>query len=710
VIAEVLSEVIAEVIDEFMRMSSSVSLCLRGGYLSRVLRHSLCVVSLAASALAAPPNIILITLDTFRADRMDFLGSKRALTPNLDAFAGQSVVFTHAYAQVPLTAPSHATILTGTYPQFHQVKDFQTPLAETLPYAPEILRSHRYSTAAFIGSMVLDPGVGLAVGFDRGFDSYDAGFHQAQPGEDRYSSTERRGSEVVAHALAWLKDHPRGPYFLWLHLYDAHDPYDPPEPYKTKYASAPYDGEIAYVDAQVGKFLGELRSHGLYDSAVIAVMADHGEALGDHGEDFHGFFLYDETIRVPLLIKLPGTPTPLDAAVKRAPLKQIDSRVGLVDVLPTILQAAGLAVPKEVQGESLLTLIVTTTLTPTANPSSSATAAVSHETPDRPMYAESEYGHRAYGWSSLHALRTGKYLYIEAPRRELYDQTADPAATHNLSSTSAAVTSTLAANLDSFLQKTSSTGALPKLLVDPEAQDKLAALGYVATNANPPGARDQTRDQLADPKDKIEIANLIHRANFLAEEGNFDDAIPLLQQLILKEPAMALLYTKLGLCFVQMGEFDKAVPILSKLVELSPNSVEAHFQLAMALFRTEDFQNAVPQLEIVVANRPRWERGYLLLATSYVRINRMPEAIVECKKVLAFSPEHYGANLFLGRVLVLSGDAAGALPVLKKAAALEPNAREPHMFLKDAYTQLGQNAEAAREQAEAERLSSGGGK
>src|ERR1700690_4607779 len=190
-----------------------------------VIRHLACVVCLAASALAAtaaPPNVILITLDTVRADRMGFLGSKLGLTPNLDTLARDAVVFTRAHSQVPLTAPSHATILTGTYPQFHQVKDFQTPLAENIPYAPEILRSHGYSTAAFIGSMVLDPGVGLAVGFDRGFDTYDAGFHQGQPGEDRYSSTERRGSEVVAHALAWLKDHQRGPYFLWLHLYDAH--------------------------------------------------------------------------------------------------------------------------------------------------------------------------------------------------------------------------------------------------------------------------------------------------------------------------------------------------------------------------------------------------------------------------------------------------------------------------------------------------------
>jgi choline-sulfatase len=673
----------------------------------RVIRQLLCVLWLAANLLAgtAPsPNVILITLDTFRADRMGFLGSKRGLTPNLDTLASQSVVFTHAYSQVPLTAPSHATILTGTYPQFHQVRDFQTPLAEWLPYAPEILHTRGYSTAAFIGSMVLDPGVGLARGFDRGFETYDAGFHQGQPGEDRYSSTERRGSEVVGHALAWLKEHPRGPFFIWVHLYDAHDPYDPPEPYKSKYPLTPYDGEIAYVDAQVGKFLDELRSRGLYDGAVIAVMADHGEALGDHGEDFHGFFLYDETIRVPLVIKLPGsnlvgtTAAGKDANEKNPAGKRIESRVELVDVLPTILQAVGVAVPKEVQGESLLSMMAP----PPPNPETPTP-----ETPDRVAYAETEYAHRAYGWSSLRALRTGKYLYIDAPRRELYDQAADPKEEHNLSATSGAVTGTLAGQLDAFLQKTNNTKEAPKLVVDPEAQEKLAALGYVATNSN--ALRLGAKDQGADPKDKIEIGNMIHRANFLAEDGNFEEAVPLLQQLIVKEPGMALLYTKLGLCLVRMGEFDKAVPVLRKLVELTPQSAEAHFQLGMALFRTEDFAGAVPEFEIIVANRPRWERGYILLATAYFRTGRMPDAINECKKVLEFSPEHYGANLFLGRVLSLSGDAAAALPILKKAAALQPNAREPHLFLKDAYAQLGRKADAAKEQAEAERLPVGGG-
>ncbi len=248
-----------------------------------LIRKLLCFVWLTAGALAAvPPNIILITVDTTRADRMGFLGSQRGLTPNLDALARQSVIFAHAYSQAPFTAPSHATILTGTYPQFHQVEDFPVPLSPDLPYAPALLKAQGYHTAAFIGSIVLDPSQGLGIGFDRGFDTYDAGFHLPAPGEDRYSSTERRGEVVVAHALVWLGEHTRGPFFIWVHLYDAHDPYEPPEPFKSRYKSAPYDGGVAYADWAVGKLLDQLRARGLYENSIIAVMSDNGEGLGDH--------------------------------------------------------------------------------------------------------------------------------------------------------------------------------------------------------------------------------------------------------------------------------------------------------------------------------------------------------------------------------------------------------------------------------------------
>lgn len=644
------------------------------------------LAGIAIAATSDSPNIILITLDTVRADRMGFLGSQRGLTPNLDVLARQSVVFTRAYSQVPLTAPSHATILTGTYPQYHQVRDFQVPLGRDIPYAPEILRNRGYRTAAFIGSMVLDPGVGLAPGFDRGFDTYDAGFHQRLPGEDRYLSTERRGGEVVDHALAWLGVHAGRPLFMWVHLYDAHDPYDPPEPFKTRYADAPYDGEIAYVDSSVGKFIDQLRADGIYEDSVIAVMADHGESLGEHGEAFHGFFLYDETIHVPLMIKLPG-----EVSAGR----RNETRVELVDVLPTILQAAHIAVPPEVQGESLLGLM---------KPPSDATTEAASPSQDRPAYAETEYAHLAYGWSSLRALRSGKYLYIEAPRSELYDQSVDLHAQHDLSAAAPAVLSTLAGQLNAFLDKTSSVRKSPQVALDPEAEEKLAALGYAATIKSSSGESSRDTKQGADPKDKIEIGNIIHRANMAFDEGYLPEAVSLWRQLIVKEPSMALFYNRLSQCLVLMKNYRQAVPVLRKLVELSPDSAVAHFKLGAALFATEDFTGAATEFQNLVAELPQWQRGHILLANAYTRANRIAPAIRECDKVLATSPDDYDANLLLGRVLTLSGKPEAALPNLKKASALRPSEANPHFALRNAYLKLGKPAAAADEQAEAKRL------
>ncbi len=370
------------------------------------------------------PNIILITLDTTRADRMGFLGSKRGLTPNLDAMAKQGIAFSRAYAHVPITTASHTTILTGTYPQFNRVNDFGIPLSPRLPYLPDLLHAQGYHTGAFVGSLILDPLDGTAPGFDRGFEVYDAGFHLRRHGMDRYKSVERRAGDVVSHALAWLSQLPNGPFFLWVHLYDAHDPYDPPPPFKARFAAQPYDGEIAYADSAVGKLLAEIRKHGLYDETLITVMADHGESLGAHGENTHGIFLYDETLHVPLLFKLPAS---------HAAGKRIDARVRLVDVAPTILQEAGLPVPKEMQGESLSAMM---------KPADPHRAEAAQE--ERSAYAETDYPHRAFGWSSLRALRSGKYLYIRAPNRELYNQAIDPEAARNLEGGAKAVADTIA--------------------------------------------------------------------------------------------------------------------------------------------------------------------------------------------------------------------------------------------------------------------------
>ncbi|MCI0352422.1 MAG: sulfatase, partial [Acidobacteriales bacterium] len=241
------------------------------------------VVFIQQPTRAEAPNIIVITLDTTRADRMGFLGSKRGLTPNLDGMARQGVVFERAYAQAPLTPVSHATIFTGTYPQFHTVTDFAHALPTLLPYVPEILQKSGYRTAAFTGSLILDPRATFAPGFDRGFDFFDAGFRiKKSRNESRYQTMERRAMEVVGRSIDWIKKNPRGPFFVWIHLYDPHAPYDAPAPYDKH--RDPYDGEIAYTDAAVGKLFRYLRASGLYSGSLIAVMSDHGESLGDHGE------------------------------------------------------------------------------------------------------------------------------------------------------------------------------------------------------------------------------------------------------------------------------------------------------------------------------------------------------------------------------------------------------------------------------------------
>ncbi len=659
------------------------------------LRWLLCVVWLVAGAWAAPParatprpNIILVTLDTVRADRMGFLGSPRKLTPYLDALARQSVVFTRAYSQVPLTTASHATILTGTYPQFHKVNDFGIPLGEDLPYAPDLLRARGYRTAAFVGSLILDPAAKSAPGFERGFETYDAGFHRRRPGENRYESIERRGEQVATRALAWLNQHPRGPFFLWVHLYDAHDPYDPPEPFKSRYPSAPYDGEVAYVDSVMGWFLSQLRSRGLYENSVIAVMSDHGEALGEHGELTHGVFLYDETIHVPLLIKLPH---------EVSGGKRIDRRVGLVDVLPTLLQAVGVPIPQDIQGESMLPFMKTLR----AGAGGKAVPAP----PERPAYAESDYPHRTFGWSALHSLRTGKYLFIAAPHPELYDQVVDPQADHNLASSSEAVAATLAGQLESFQQKTSSSREAPKANMDADLQEKLAALGYVASGnqSTLPGVKNSG----ADPKEKIEIVNLLHQAELLEENSEFAEAVPLLEQAIARESDIPIAYLKLGTALSILKNYAQAAPVLRKTIELRPDLTTPRFQLGSALFETGDFAGAAEQFESVLARFPDWAEARFSLATAYARMDRLPDAIKEYEKVIASRPNHYGAHLLLGRAQTLTGKAEAALPNLTKAAALQPNSPEPHAFLADAYAQLGREQDAERERAEAARLGAG---
>ncbi len=664
----------------------------------RVVYRFLCLITLATTALAADqldapkpdtaskpayPNTILITIDTTRADRMGFLGSKRGLTPNLDKLARESAVFTHAYSQAPLTPTSHATILSGTYPQYHQVLTFRIPLGKDIPYMPDILKAHGYSTAAFVGSLALDPTWSVP-GFERGFDTYDAGYTwEGYTPKTRYHSTERRGGEVVARALAWLDKHQQGPFFLWVHLYDPHDPYDPPEPYKTRYAKALYDGEIAYADSALGKLFSQLKARGLYQGALIAVTSDHGESLGAHGENTHGIFIYDETIHVPLVIKLPNG----GSAGKR-----VEDRVELADIMPTVLQGDGIEVPKQVQGESLLELMKT-------GPEGEA-AAVAWR--DKGAYSRADYGHLVFAWSALQSLRTGKYTYIQAPRRELYDDSVDAKAERNLASASPAVADTLSARLEAFRQKTTNAQATPKATLDAARKNTLAALGYMANLSE--GALGASPERGADPKDKIQTANTILRINDILQNWRCDKALPELRKAIVTSPNVSTLHFFLGGCYMENKDYKKAVPQFRRALEIDPGFTHAAMNLGRTLVELKDWDGAATAFERVTKLEPNVNDAHVFLVVVYARLNRVPEEIKECRRVLEVVPEHFGSNLNLGRFLAQSGDLEGAIPSLQKAASIRPTNPVPHIYLADVYAKLGREEDAARERANAESL------
>jgi tetratricopeptide (TPR) repeat protein len=473
---------------------------------------------------------------------------------------------------------------------------------------------------------------------------------------------------------------PNGPFFLWVHLYDAHDPYDPPEPYKTRFASQPYDGEIAYADSCVGRLFDEIRKHGLYDETLIAVMADHGESLGAHGENTHGIFLYDETLHVPLLFKLPAN---------RAAGRRIDTRARLVDVAPTILQEAGLPIPKEMQGESL-----SASMKPV--PKGSAAAATTPE--DRSAYAETDYPHRAFGWSSLRAIRTGKYLYIRAPERELYNQSADPEAAHNLAPSSKAVADTVGSQLEDFRAKTSQT-LLDLAKPDAEQMQKLQALGYVASDSAE--TKDSQKLSGTDPKTKIEVSNLLHDAMFDVEDARYEEAIPLLKKALAEQPELPVANMQYGIAQARLKNYSEAVGPLQKAVKLMPDNGQGHYELGLALFETGDWKGAAPEFEAAVTRAPKWADAQFSLASVYARTDRVPDAMEHLDICLGLDPDHYRANLLRGRILSLQHKPAEALPNLKKAAEVQPDSREAHLFLADAYEQLGDAVQAADERGRA---------
>lgn len=558
-----------------------------------MLRRNLLILLLASSVALSPvsahtavrPNIVLITLGSTRADRMGFLGAKTKSTPNLDGLARQSVIFEKAYSQAPLTVVSHATILTGTYSQTHRVSEFGARLASTLPFVPDLLQAQGYHTAAFVGSIVLDPKNGLAPGFDRGFTVYDAGFNWPEGGSSRSGSTDRPGAQVVARAGAWLGRNSKGPFFLWVYLNDPRAA-----------SGAPYNASVAAADAAVGNLIASLRASKLYDDALIVVASDHGESLGAHGEDAYGVFLYDETIHVPLLLKLPRNQ---DAG------KRVTARARLVDVAPTILEIAGAPIPSQMQGQSLFRMAKTNA--------------------DQPVYSTSDFPQRAFGWSALESWRAGKYLYIKAPRPELYDLSADAGATRNLAQTSKATLETIAGQLDAFDRRFSDPGnaAGGSELTSSEMQ-KLASLGYVGLQkSSAPASAAATG---VDPKDAIATANRVLSALTLLTQGRGEKAAAGLQPVLAAGSNMYLAQFVMGAALAQQQQYPQAIEYLRRAIELQPDSTWAHYEMGFSLLKSGDYKTAVVHLEIASSRLPEFAAAHSLLAQAYDHLGRTEDA------------------------------------------------------------------------------------
>ncbi len=558
---------------------------------------SLMFISFAFAAAASKPNLVLITLDSTRADRMGFLGAKSALTPNLDRLAGGSIVFEHAYAQAPGRVVSHATILSGAYPQSTGISDIGGTLSLSLPSLPELLKTQGYRTAAFVGSIDLDPWSGLAQGFNRGFQSFDAGARPASVGTDgqRPSPTQRRPDQVVTSAAAWLTRNMQAPFFLWIQI----DPHS---------AAASYDAGIAAADTAIGKLLAILHQQKLDATTAVVVAASQGESLGAHGEDTHGIFLYDETIHVPLVVRLPEA---------HPATKRVAAKVRLVDIAPTLLEIAVIPVPSQMQGQSLLRI-----------------ANASGGSGDQPVYSRSDLPQRGFGWSSLESWRMGKYLYIRAPKPELYDLTTDPGAAHNMAQSSKATLDTMAAQLDGFDRHFSGESAKSSAELSSSEMQKLASLGYIGLQKSSGAAAAATG---TDPKDKIATANKVIEAALARDQSKPDlaiaRAIATLEPIVAADPNLYLAQYTLGVALARKAQYAEAVKHLHKAIELQPDSAWAHYEIGAALVKTGDVKTAVVHLEIAAGRLPEFVPAHAALAEAYDHLGRAAEAKKEREKV-----------------------------------------------------------------------------
>ena len=594
---------------------------------------------------AAPPPVILISIDTLRSDRLPVYGYRGITTPHFDAFRRDAVLFERVYSHSPLTLPSHATILTGALPSAHGVRDNVGFRMKGIPRLPAQLKTRGYATAAAVSAYVLRGGTGISEGFDAYDDEIDRGAREQSLG-----AVQRAGAKTIDIAKQWIGSQSDGkPFFYFLHLYEPHAPYEAPEPFRSHYPNA-YDAEVAYSDALLGDFLEFLKQRGIYDRALIVVLSDHGEGLGDHDEDEHGIFLYREAIQVPLLVKLP--------AQARAG-ETIKTAIGLQDVAPMILGG-------------------TVDVAPHA------------------IYSETWYPRFHFGWSDLHSLVDGDEHFIDAPRAELYDLRADPAERHNVIADRRRRAAALRAAMAPLKQEAEAPSA-----VDAEEAQKLAALGYIGSGTMTRGGA------LPDPKDRTGTFRELREAFRLQKEGRDAEALAKFDRILAQDPDMIDAWDVRSKLLFRMGRVAESIASAKEALRRSPSSTHLAIDLANALLIAGETDDAQRHAELALKSDP--SRAHEILARIALLRGDLARAESEARLAVDAPGETNAALYTLARVEQKKSRPAEVIRLTDDLIArLSKTGGRPlrglHALRGDAFARLDNLAEAERSFREELRL------
>ena len=627
-------------------------------------------------------NVLLITLDTTRADHLSCYHTSgvapgfspangaaalkggatgSANTPHLDALAARGVRFAHATAQVPLTLPSHACIMTGAYPTVHGLRDMGGfTLAKTHPTTASIAQAAGFATAAFVGSRVLAKHFGISNGFQTYDDDMNAQNEEALPGV----FPERRAAVVTDRALDWLKQNGGKRFFLWAHYYDPHAPYDPPEPYKRIYARDLYSGEIAYTDEQVGRLLDGLSKLGLSSRTLVVAIGDHGESLGEHGEMTHGIFLYDATTHVPLIIAGPDVPAG----------KVIGDQVRSIDVMPTVMDFLNLPPGDEVQGVSLWPLM-----------------REGRRVRSNYAYLETLYPRTYMGWSELRAMRTDEWKLIVAPHPELYNLERDPGESENLISRFPADADTLQKKIWEIAGNGARQERVSTSPMDAETRQELESLGYVSGGSQ----HDiQLGTDAPDPKDRVGLLKIFTDFEGLLKAKSYAAAAAEMTRGLKLDPTNPLAHVDLGACFEKMGQYARAVEIYEEAIRINIGTDQIYARLGKDELRLHELDKAVAAMIQANQINPTDLDNLRNLGTAYLQLGRVDDAERAFKAVTAQNAKYAAAWNGLGLVAVQRNDADSARRDFEKAVEEGPDEVEPLLNLGVLYQKAGEKQQA----------------